>query len=141
MATKMEELCDQVLAARAQRDDLKGQLGACEKALDDAEAKLSATLAEGDGKCTHAGYSFSSSVSVSFKTVKDAKDKLVGLLKEGAPELVQETVNAASLSAFLRKNEKALDADKPNWWAKAKKLVERSESVTLSVRKAAAKKK
>ena len=66
--------------------------------------------------------------------------KLLALLKEGAPELVKESVNAASLTSFLRKNEEQLEAESPTWWKGAKGCVERSESQALSVRKAKKKK-
>lgn len=139
MASKVAELCDEVIAARAAKDELKAQLQACETTLDAAEAKLAKEL--GEEKVTHGEFTFSSATKVNWKTLKEGKDKLVALLKEGAPDLVKESVNAASLSSFLRKNEEQLEADAPAWWKNAKACVERTESQSLSVRKATKKKK
>jgi hypothetical protein len=138
MASKVDELCDAVIAARAAKEELKAQLHACEKTLDEAESKLAESL--GDEKVSHGDFTFSSSKKVSWKTIKEGKEKLVALLKEGAPELVKESVNAASLNSFLKKNEEQLEADSPKWWKDAKGCVERSESLALSVRKAKKKK-
>lgn len=139
MASKIDELCDQVIAVRAAKDELKIQLQTCETTLEAAEASLAKEL--GEDKVTHGDFTFSSATKVNWKTLKEGKDKLVALLKEGAPELVKESVNAASLSSFLRKNEEKLEADGPAWWKNAKTCVERSESQSLSVRKATKKKK
>lgn len=140
MVSKIEELCDEVIAARAAKDELKTQLHACETTLSAAEAALSAELSKGDEKVRHGDFTFSTTSKVSWKTLKEGKDKLIALLKEGAPELVKESVNASSLSSFLRKNEEKLEADKPDWWTAAKTCIERSEAQSLSVRKATKKK-
>ncbi len=141
MATDIETLCDQILEAREAREELKNQLASAETALAEIESQLAAKLADADEKVSHGGYSFTSSTKVSWKTRSDGKEKLLGLLKEGAPELVKETVNAASLNSFLKKNEAALEEGQPDWWTQAKECVDRSESQALSVRKAAKKKK
>ncbi len=141
MATDIETLCDQILEAREAREELKNQLATAETALAEIEGQLAVKLADDGEKVSHGGYSFSSAAKVSWKTRSDGKEKLLGLLKEGAPELVKETVNAASLNSFLKKNEAALEDAQPAWWASAKECVDRNETQALSVRKAAKKKK
>lgn len=135
MSSEIEELCGAVLEARDARDKLKTELYALDEKVSAAETKLSAALS--DEKVTHEGFTFAKSTTVSWKTLKDSKDKLLALIKQGVPELVKESVNASSLSAYLRKNEATLEADAPAWWAQAKGYVERSESEKLSIRKAA----
>ena len=133
MATNLDELCEAVLSARSAKDKLKAELDACGKTLQAAEDKLSAALS--DEKVSHGGLTFSTTVFVSWKTPKDGKDKLLALLKEGAPELVKESVNSSTLSAYLRKNATQLDTDAPDWWTKAKSYVERHETTKLSVKR------
>jgi hypothetical protein len=138
----IEDLCDKYLVARAKRDELKDQLDAAKKELDKVEAKLASTMIDSDeNKVSHDGFTFTSSMKVSWKVKSDDKDKLTTLLKKGAPELVKETVNAVSLASFLRKNEESLESEGAKWWASAKKCLKREESESLSVRKAAKKKK
>ncbi len=141
MATEIETLCDEVLAARSAREELKNQLATAETALGEVEDKLAALLASSDEKVTHGGFSFSSASKVSWKTLTKEKEQLLTLLKKGAPELVKETVNAASLNSFLKKNEAALEDSNPDWWEPAKKCMERKEVQALSVRKKAKSKK
>lgn len=135
MATEIETLCDEVLAARSAKEELKNQLATAETALGEVEDKLAALLATSDEKITHAGFSFTSAAKVSWKTLTKGKEQLLTLLKEGAPELVKETVNAASLNSYLKKNEAALDDSNPSWWESAKECMERKETQSLSVRK------
>lgn len=135
MATEIETLCDEVLASRSAREELKNQLATAETALGEVEDKLAALLATAEGKVTHSGFTFTSAAKVSWKTISKEKDQLLTLLKDGAPELVKETVNAASLNSYLKKNESALEDSSPSWWASAKECLERKESQSLSVRK------
>jgi hypothetical protein len=140
MATEIETLCDEVLAARSAREELKNQLATAETAMGEVEDKLAALLASSEEKITHGGFSFTSASKVSWKTVSASKDELLTLLKEGAPELVKETVNAASLNSYLKKNESALEDSNPTWWSSAKDCMERKETQSLSIRKKAKKK-
>jgi len=136
MANELETLCSEVLAARSAKDELKSQLAAADKELSKLEASLATLIGAEDGnKISHEGFTFSATSTVNWKTVKDGKDKLLQLLKQGAPELVKESVNSATLSAFLRKNESTLDDSNPEWWTSAKNCLERSEKQSLSVRK------
>ena len=42
---------------------------------------------------------------------------------------------ASSLNAYLRKEEDRLEAESPTWWATLKAMLERKESIGLSMRK------
>lgn len=142
MDKNTEELCDKVLAARTHRDELKSKVDEADAALQELESQLTEAVAgEKGAKVKHGGFTFSSATKVSWKTNSDSKDRLLSILKEGVPELVKESVNASSLSSYLRKNEDSLEEDAPSWWASAKECLSRSEATSLSVRKAPAKKK
>lgn len=137
-----EELCQSILDARNARDTLKEQLKAAEVQLETLEGQLATTLTESDdAKLTYEGYSFSAATKVGWKTMSEGRETLVGLLREAVPELVKETVNAASLSSYLRKNETSLEKAQETWWVSAKDCLVRSETSSLSVRKSTKKKK
>ena len=140
MTEQLTELCRKVAAARASKAELKAKIDKVNDELGELEASLATLIATevgtGKGKnVNHDGMVFSSSVKVAWKIEKDGKDKLIVLLKEGAPELVKESVNASTLAAYLRKNESKLEKAVPDWWESAKKLLNREETPTLSVRK------
>lgn len=74
--------------------------------------------------------------SVSWHSPITRRGEIVDIVKAGIPNLVKETVNAGSLNAHLRKEEAALDAEGPAWWARLKAVLERSEELALSMTKA-----
>lgn len=134
------DLCDQVLACRSARDEIKAQLAAAEKELETAEAALAKALGAADESVEHGGFKFSATTTVSWRMKSEGKDELIALFKSGAPEVVKESINAATLNSYLRKHEAALDEESASWWESAKSSLDRSEKQSLSVRKATAKK-
>ncbi len=138
----IELLCKQVLSAREIRDEVKEKLRSADTEVNALEAKLSeAMLQNKETKCSADGFTFSAAPKVGWKTLPDNREDLVKLLKQGAPQLVKETVNPASLASYLRKNESSLESANEAWWQRAKGYLVRTEIASLSVRKIAKKKK
>ena len=136
MGKSVEELCEEVIAARDKRAALKAELDRVEGALKDIEDQLVARMVEEDCGATRVGgFEFSSTTKVNWKPVAAKRDDLIVALKQGVPELVKETVNAATLASYFRKHEQELEKDQPVWWGAAKACVQRVESAGLSVRK------
>ena len=141
MSATPEELCEQIIKARDAKDELKAQLDKVSAELGALESGLADLLVASDTpKLKHQGMVFTGSIKVGWKIVADEKEHLLGFLKEGAPELVKETVNAASLASYLRKNESTLEEEALSWWGSAKKCLTRQESNSVSIRKVPKKK-
>ncbi len=136
MSASIEELCEEVIEARAKRGDLKTELDVVDGRLKELEERLANQMIEGDAKAARVGgFEFSATTKINWKPVAAQRDALVAALKDGAPELVKESVNASTLAAYLRKHETQLEKESPSWWDAAKSCVQRTESAALSVRK------
>ncbi len=136
MASPIEDLCKKVIDARSAKDELKAKLDEASSELVAMESSLASLMRESEKtSIVQAGMVFSPTLKVSWKVQSADKERLVGFLKQGAPELVKETVNSSSLSSYLRKNEASLDSDSADWWVSAKTCLDRSENAGLSIRK------
>jgi hypothetical protein len=121
-------------------EEHKSALRLAEEERDRLEVEIATRLeAAGMDSLPHQRWVFSPKRTVQWKVVTEERETVVRLVKEGAPELVKETVNAASLAAFLRREEERLARETPRWWQGLEPLLERSESLSLSVRKRAVK--
>jgi hypothetical protein len=132
----IEELCDALLAARDARDAAKAALdradetyGAAEKALVDAMVDV------GQDKATHAGMTFATKHKVSWKAAPAEQDGLIRVLRAEAPEVVKETVHAATLTKFMNEHEQEYGDGGPGWWKQVLHMVKRSEATVLSLTK------
>lgn len=123
-------------AALERVEERKAALREAEAERDGLEAELATRLeAAGADSLEHDRFVFSPRRTVQWRVVAEDKEAVVRLCKDGAPELVKETVNASSLAGFLRREERRLERDGPGWWAALRPLLERTESLSLSVRR------
>ena len=132
----VEALCQELSAAFARRDECRQRLKAAEEDFDRVEEQL-ASLLEGAGttELPYERWVLAPKRTVTWRTPEDHKEDIILLIREGAPTLVRETVNASSLNAYLRREEERLDEESPPWWVSLKTMLTRSESLGLSMRK------
>lgn len=136
----LPSLCTELAAVLERVEDHKTALRLAEEERDRLELEIATQLeAAGMDSLPHDRWTFSPKRTVTWKVIPDERDAVVRLCKEGAPELVKETVNAASLAGYLRREESRLASEAPRWWQDLEPLLERTESLSLSVRKRAAK--
>jgi hypothetical protein len=129
-------LASRLAAALERVEEIKVALREAEAERDGLEEELATRLeAAGTESLEHERFFFAPKRTVQWKVAADERDSVVRLCKEGAPELVKETVNAMSLAGFLRREEGRLEQEAPRWWSELRPLLERHESLTLSVRK------
>jgi|GEM_PF-4305447 len=129
-------LCEAVFEARNKKDDLKRQVDDADRQFREAQAELAAALRDtGSDSVEHGDFVLATKRTVRWKVPPAARQRLVGVLKEYVPELVKETVNVSSLSAYLRKNEDGLESSEPAWWRELKDLLDRAETDDISIRK------
>jgi hypothetical protein len=129
-------LCTELAAVLERVEEHKSALRLAEERRDRLELEIATRLeAAGMESLLHDRWTFTPKRTVQWKVVTEQRDEVVRLVKEGAPELVKETVNASSLAAFLRREEARLARDAPHWWRDLEPLLERTESLSLSVRK------
>lgn len=132
----IEALCQELSAAHARRDECRQRLKAAEDDFDRVEEQLAALLeSAGTTEIRHDRWVLAPKRTVTWRTPEDHKDDMILLIREGAPALVRETVNASSLNAYLRREEERLDEESPPWWVSLKTMLTRSESLGLSMRK------
>lgn len=129
------ELADQLKDLRDTKKDLEQQLKDINTQLEDKDATLAAAMAESETQnFTRAGVMFCLTNTTRASATADRKEELFDALRtEGFGDLIYETVNANSLSAFV-KEQMAENADTlPNW---LNGLVNIYEKATVGVRKA-----
>ncbi|HVS15747.1 MAG TPA: hypothetical protein VMV46_17630 [Thermoanaerobaculia bacterium] len=118
------------------REEHKRQLDEASARFSEIEDQIARLMvATGTESLQHDRWTLAPKHTVSWKVPSSAKDRVLQLVKQGAPELVKETVNHMSLNGFLRKEEERLELERPAWWADLEPLLERAESLTLSLRK------
>lgn len=131
---KMFDLADQLDTLRADKALLEERLKKVTADIDDVEYQLSEVMAETETQnFTRAGVMFYLTTKTRASTVAGNKDGLYTALREqGYGDLVYETVNANSLSSFVKEqiseNEDAL----PEWLVG---LVNVFEKTSVGVRK------
>jgi hypothetical protein len=132
----IETLCQALSAAYARRDDCRQRLKAAEEDFDRVEEQLAALLeSAGTTEIRYERWTLAPKRTITWRTPEDHKEDMIVLIREGAPSLVRETVNASSLNAYLRREEERLDEESPEWWVSLKTMLTRSESLGLSMRK------
>jgi hypothetical protein len=113
----MFELADRLKALRDRKTALDAEIKEVVALIDDADYKLSELMAETETQnFTRAGTMFYLKTNTRASAVAGYKDKLFAALKaKGYGDLVTETVNAGSLSSFVKEQRGANDDALPTW--------------------------
>lgn len=133
---KLFDLADRLRELREQKKQKDAELKELSAAIEEVDAELAALMAETETQnFTRNGTMFCLTSTTRASAVAGHKDDLFTALRaEGYGDLVYETVNANSLSAFV-KEQIAENADTlPDWLSG---LVNVFEKATVGVRKAA----
>ena len=133
------ELADQLKDLRDTKKNLEQQLKELNAQLEEKDAALASAMAESETQnFTRAGVMFCLTNTTRASAMAEHKEDLFNALRtEGFGDLIYETVNANSLSAFV-KEQMAENMDTlPDW---LNGLVNVYEKATVGVRKATRKK-
>ena len=140
MQDQLFELADELKGLRDQKGALEAELKQINMDIDNVDWHLSNLMVETETQnFTRAGIMFCLTTKARASAVADRKDELYAALRAaGYGDLVYETVNANSLSAFV-KEQIAENADNPDGdalpaWLSG--LVNVFEKTTVGVRKA-----
>lgn len=132
----MYDLAEQLKALRDEKKETEQRVKDISAALDDVEYRLATIMVNTETQnFTRAGTTFSLTHKTRASATADRKDELYATLKaEGYGDLVYETVNANSLSAFVNEQITENNETLPEW---LEGLVNIYEQTKVSVRKAA----
>lgn len=132
----MYDLAEQLKTLRDEKKEAEQRVKDLGAALDDVEYRLATMMVDTETQnFTRAGTMFSLTHKTRASAASDRKDELYAALKsEGHGDLVYETVNANSLSAFVNEQITENDEALPEW---LEGLVNVYEQTKVSVRKAA----
>ena len=135
---QMFDLSEQLVALRDDKDKLEERLKKLNQYIEEVEYKLSDTMALTETQnFTRAGKTFYLTTKTRASAASESKDDLYRALKtKGFGSLVYETVNANSLSAFVKEQISENRDTLPTW---LNDLVNVFEKTTVGVRKAAKK--
>ena len=131
----MFELADKLKALRDQRDALETELKQVNMDIDNADKRLADLMAGTETQnFTRAGVMFCLTTKTRASALAGQKESLYHALRaEGYGDLVYETVNANSLSAFVKEQIEANDDTLPEW---LDGLISVFDKTTVGVRKA-----
>ena len=131
----MFELADKLKALRDQKDALEAELKQVNMDIDNADWRLANHMAETETQnFTRAGTMFCLTTKTRASALAGQKEALYGALRaQGYGDLVYETVNANSLSAFVKEQIEANDDTLPEW---LDGLISVFDKTTVGVRKA-----
>lgn len=134
MELKMYELAEQLKQLREEKKEAEQRVKDINAEIDKREYALVQLMAETETQnFTHAGTMFSLTTKTRASAVAGRKDELYSALKEnGFGDLVYETVNANSLSAFVKEQISENKDTVPDW---LNGLVNVYEQTSVSVRK------
>ena len=132
---KMFELADRLKALRDEKKDAEQRVKELNAALDETDAALAQLMTDTETQnFTRSGTMFYLTNTTRASATADRKDELFEALRaEGYGGLVYETVNANSLSAFVREQISENDDVLPDW---LDGLVSVFEKTTVGVHKA-----
>ena len=130
------ELADELKTLRDRKDALEAELKQVNMDIDNADWHLSTLMAETETQnFTRAGTMFCLTTKTRASAREGMKDELFTALRaEGFGDLIYETVNANSLSAFVKEQITESGDALPDW---LDGLVNVFEKTTVGVRKAA----
>lgn len=134
--TKLFEWADKLKALRDRKDELEAELKQVNMDIDNADWHLSNLMAETETQnFTRAGTMFCLTTKTRASARAGQKDELFAALRdEGYGDMITETVNANSLSSFVKEQIAENGDALPDW---LDGLVSVFEKTTVGVRKAA----
>lgn len=134
--TRLFEWADKLKALRDRKDELEAELKQVNMDIDNADWHLSNLMAETETQnFTRAGTMFCLTTKTRASAKAGQKDELFAALRgEGYGDLITETVNANSLSSFVKEQIAENGDALPDW---LDGLVSVFEKTTVGVRKAA----
>ncbi len=132
---KMFELADQLRALREEKADTEQRLKEINAQIEDTDFKLSEMMADTETQnFTRAGMMFCLTSKTRASAAGGRKEDLFAALREaGFGDLIYETVNANSLSAFVKEQLSENGDMLPDWLSG---LVNVFEKTSVSLRKA-----
>ena len=135
ISEKLFELSDRLKALRDEKKDAEQRVKELNAALDETDAALAQLMTDTETQnFTRSGTMFCLTNTTRASAAADRKDELFDALRtEGYGGLIYETVNANSLSAFVREQISENDDVLPGW---LDGLVSVFEKTTVGVRKA-----
>ena len=133
--TKMFELADELKQLRDLKSDLEEQVKEVTVKIDETDYRLSEVMAETETQnFTRAGTMFCLTTKTRASATAGVKEELFDALRtNGYGDLVYETVNANSLSSFVKERIEENGDSLPDWLMG---LVNVFDKTTVSVRKA-----
>ena len=133
---KMFEMADRLRGLRDEKAELEKRIKEINGEIDDTDFRLSELMAETETQnFTRAGMMFCLTSKTRASAVAGRKEELFAALRgEGFGDLVYETVNANSLSAFVKEQIEENGDVLPEW---LDGLVKVFEKTSVSLRKAA----
>lgn len=135
-SNRLFELADELKALRDRKDALEAELKQVNMDIDNVDYHLSTLMAETETQnFTRAGTLFCLTNKTRASAMDGMKDDLFAALRaEGFGDMIYETVNANSLSAFVKEQMAECGDQLPAW---LDGLVNVFEKTTVGVRKAA----
>lgn len=132
---QMFDLADELKRLRDTKDDLERQVKETNEKIEDTEYRLSELMAESETQnFTRSGTMFYLTTKTRASAAAGVKDDLYAALKnQGFAELVYETVNANSLSSFVKEQIEENGDFLPDW---LNGLVNVYDKTTVGVKKA-----
>jgi hypothetical protein len=132
---KMFELAERLKSLRDQKQETEALVKEINAQIDEADYQLSELMAESETQnFTRSGTIFYLTTKTRASAVAGSKDELYAVLREqGFGELVYETVNANSLSSFVKEQIEENGDALPGWLIG---LVNVFDKTTVGVKKA-----
>lgn len=117
MAAKMMTLADKLLTLREKKATWEEKLEILKGEIEATEQRLIETMTQTDTQnFTHSGTQFSIRTSTHASAKAGRKLDLFDALRlEGFGDLITETVNANTLTAFVKEQREANDGQLPEW--------------------------
>lgn len=134
MENKMLTLADHLKSLRDEKKQLEDKFKNINSQIDDTDYRLALAMAESETQnFTHSGTMFCLTTKIRVSPLIEQKSYLFEELKnKGYGDLVYETVNSNSLSAFVKEQMAENNDTLPNWLIG---LVRVFEKTTVTVRK------
>lgn len=135
MHETMFELADNLKKLRDEKSALEAELKEINTQIDETDYRLSELMAESETQnFTRSGTMFCLTTKTRASAVAGSKEELYATLKaQGFGELVYETVNANSLSSFVKEQIEENGDELPEWMIG---LINVFEKTSVGVRKA-----
>lgn len=132
--TQIFELADQLKAAKEQKKELDAQVKELGAVIDRLDLALSDAMAEAEcERFSRNGSTFYLNTRLYASPVAGKKEELFAALKEnGYGSIVTETVNANTLSSFVKEQMAENDEEVPAWLAEK---ISTFEKVSVGIRK------